>query len=126
MEDMDYGQGKESFAISYNGKEIWCEQLDSLGKHTNMLMDKLSKDIKTIADPASASSIIMTFYDTEIDKSLLMYIFKQISKCDKKIKKIAVLGLPRKLTNEVPSISITSDYPIKCFSDLNKAKEWVM
>ncbi len=125
MEKWEMGMKKKSLIIPYHNGEIWCEHLDALGDKRELLKEKLSKDMIGFDKPSITSSMIIILDETQVGLEVFEYIWKTLSEVKKPIRKLAFTGLDRKSEKWIRKRKQELNCPIKCFNDLEKAKEWI-
>lgn len=119
---------RNSFQLAYAGSEIWCEELDALSIHTDVVSEKFLKDMVTIRKPSTPGLIAIHLNETLVDNDLVNIIVPELKKSENSIHKVVFIGLNRsaqkimKSTLEKAGVSFAFNF----YSDYEKAKEWLV
>lgn len=124
MEKYELGSNKKSFALYYNGGEIWCEHLDSMCGERELILEKFNHDMEVIRRPSTSSYIVIDLDETEVDEALLDHIIDSMKGLEKQLCKVAFVGLNSKMKRFIKAKD--SNFVIRCIDDFEKAKEWLI
>ncbi len=120
------GLNKKSFELSYNGGSIWAEHLDSMGNYETEVIQKFSEDYKLFCKPSVSSFLIINLCETTITNQIANYIVDSILNCNKRLMKIAFVGVERKLQSHFSKIMDIKGIQICFMKDYEKAKQWIL
>jgi hypothetical protein len=127
---LEAGVKKKSFALFYNGGEIWCEHLDSLGDNRHLVHKKFKQDLEEVKKVSTPSYIIVNLDETLVDREILETILYSYRDIEKDIKKVVIVGLSvrnKRLMNKIVKESEKEIlYIVTCVNDFEKAKEWLV
>lgn len=126
MEKWELGIKKKSFAIPYNNGEIWCEHLDALGSKKELIKEKWTQDMMHFDKPATTSYMVIILNETEIREEEFEYIWETLLHLKKSLRKLAFSGADKKVRLLLKTRTGELNYPMKCFEDLERAKQWLM
>lgn len=65
------GYKKKSFALPYNGGEIWFEHLDGLYGFEELVLEKLSRDAEIFSRPSSPAFACFVFDETVVTDKII-------------------------------------------------------
>lgn len=119
---------KKSFSLPYGGGEIWSEHLDGLYANKDIVMKKFRADMQEMLRPSAPGAIAVAIAQTRVDKEILDTIIQTFRDTDKKINKVAFVGLDKKTCRLLDRILRTdkTKFMVHCTDDFEKAKEWLM
>lgn len=120
------GYIKKSFALPYNGGEIWFEHLDGIYDNENLVLKKLASDIRLFTRPSSASYICFVFDETAVSEQILASVVDSILESKKRFMKIAFSGLDKKSRHNLKRRLSGKGFGIGFFDGLEDAKEWLL
>ena len=125
---LESGLAKSSFALPYRGTMIWCEHLDALGDHTQEAVQKLQGDQPAFAKPSATSLMVVVADETLVNQTLCEQLAIALTTGGTHIRKLALVGLSfgehRRFRHAMQACA--ASYPISYFTDLEKAKEWLV
>ena len=121
---------KKSFALPYNGGEIWSEHLDGLYTYKEIVFRKFERDIPEMMKPSAPSAIAVALAETKVDKEILNKILDTYLNADKIIRRVAFVGLDRRSQKQLQQLlndaSPNVKFEVYCTEDFEKAKEWLV
>lgn len=117
------GYKKKSFALPYNGGEIWFEHLDGIYDHENLVVKKLEYDIHYFSKPSATSYICFVFNETVVTDKIIVAVEKSILESSKCFMKIAFTGLDRKNKHKLNRGLKGKGFAVGFFIGLEDAKE---
>lgn len=120
------GYKKKSFALPYNGGEIWFEHLDGIYNNESLVLKKLESDVPLFSRPSSSSYICFVFNETEVTSRVLEATVNSILKNTKTFMKVAFTGLDRKWKAILKRELSKSGVVIGFLDGLEDAKEWLL
>lgn len=122
------GLSKASFALPYRGGMIWCEHLDSLGEHTDEVFAKLEGDLPTFTKPSAPSQMVVVLDETLVTQTLSNRMADAFTAQTSHVRKLAFVGLGwvERLRLDKTMQNRNKSFNMRCFADLEKAKEWLM
>jgi len=126
MELVPAGANKKSFSLFYHGGEIWCEHLDALGWHTELLKQKFAEDLKIIKRPSTSSYVAINMDQTEVSEEILELIINSLCRLDRPLKKVVFIGLNSAMKRYIMKNTKTLNILFLCTDDYEKAKEWLI
>lgn len=119
---------RKSFKLAFAGGEIWCEELDSLSIHKDIVIEKFLQDMKIIQRPSSPAFIAVNLNETLVENDIAELIVNELSQVTRHLCKVAFAGLDsqgkklfRKALKNVPHT-----YEYQFLDDFEKAKEWLI
>lgn len=127
---LEAGIRKKSFSLYHNNGEIWCEHLDSLGDHKQIVMNKFNEDLLEVKKVSAPSYIAVNLDETLVDREILEMVLYSYRDMDKDMKKVVFIGLSKRNIRLMKKIISESNkeitYIITCINDFEKAKEWLV
>lgn len=117
---------KKSFALPYNGGEIWFEHLDGLYGNENLVLRKLASDVRLFTKPSSTSYICFVFDETLITERILISVIASILESKKRFMKVAFSGLDKRSRHKLKRELLGEGFAIGFFHGLEEAKEWLV
>ncbi len=119
---------RDSFKLAYRGGEIWCEELDALSIHTDIVAEKFLKDMETIRRPSSSAFISVNLTATLVQKDIAELIIDKLLNVDRHLIKVVFIGLDH--TGKKLFTSLLKQghcaFSYQFIDDLEKAKEWLI
>ena len=119
------GYKKRSFSLPYNGGEIWIEHLDGMYGYEELVLNKLSSDIKLFTRPSSTSYVCFVFIETTVTERIIDAVIRSILECGKRFMKIAFVGLDKKNKRRLKSELKNKGIGINFLEGLEDAKQWI-
>ncbi len=120
---------RESFSMAYKGGEIWFEQLDALSVHTDIVMEKFSRDLLFMKRPSLTGLIAVNINETLINEDMAEIIIREFIHITK-IRKIVFVGAAKETKKFMKHILKREIINIKFIytfiDDYEKAKEWLV
>ncbi len=89
------GYQKKSFALPYNGGEIWFEHLDGIFGFEELVLEKLSRDVEHFTKPSAYAYVCFVFDETEVTEKIIEAVKTAVCGRGKRFLKIAFVGLDR-------------------------------
>ncbi len=120
------GYKKESFALSFNGGEIWFEHLDGMYDKENIILEKLEFDRQLFSRPSSTSYICFVFDETQITEQIIIAVLNSITENTKHFMKIAFSGVDKKSKHRLKKELTEKGFCIGFFEGLEDAKCWLL
>ena len=120
------GFRKSSFALPYNGGEIWFEHLDGLYGHEALALEKLTGDAPLFSRPSSPAYICFVLDETAVTAAVVDAVKQSVSRSGKRFLKIAFTGLDRKGRRSIKRSLSACGCPIGFLEGLEQAKEWLL
>ena len=120
------GFRKSSFALPYNGGEIWFEHLDGLYGHEALALEKLAGDAPLFSRPSSPAYICFVLDETAVTAAVVEAVKQALSRSGKRFLKIAFTGLDRKGRRSIKRSLSACGCPIGFLDGLEQAKEWLL
>ena len=121
---------RESFAMFFGGGKIFFVQLDGLGTHRELVMEKFYRDMETLLKPSMPSQMGLHLKDTAIDRDMMARMIIAMGAPGQHMQKVAVVGLPwraRRLWKRLQrSADPQSRYALAFFEDYEQAKLWLI
>lgn len=121
---------KKSFALPYNGGMIWAEHLDGLYTYKDKVLKKFDEDKQHILKPSAPSAIAVALAETKVDEEILRKILEAFAHTEKRIYKVAFIGLDarnRKLLKQIVRDGYSEiKFAMHCTGDFENAKEWLI
>lgn len=121
-----HGYKKKSFALPYNGGEIWFEHLDGIYDNENLVVKKLEADIPYFSKPSTTSYICFVFNETVVTDQIIAAVEKSILESSKRFMKIAFVGLDKKIKNKLNRSLTGKGFALGFFIGLEDAKQWLL
>jgi len=119
------GYKKRSFSLPYSGGEIWFEHLDGMYGYEELVLNKLSSDIKLFTKPSSTSYVCFVFIETTVTERIIDAVIRSILECGKRFMKIAFVGLDKKNKRRLKSELKSKGIGINFLEGLEDAKQWI-
>ena len=120
------GFKKKSFALPYNGGEIWFEHLDRLYGFEELVIKKLTDDLSIFSRPSSPAFACFVFDETEVTDKIINAVKRAICESGKRFLKIAFVGLDRKSVRKFKKELAGNGFEVNFLSGLEDAKEWLL
>lgn len=120
------GFKKKSFALPYNGGEIWFEHLDGLYGFEELVLKKLSRDSRVFSRPSSPSFACFVFDETDVTEEIINAVKRAICDGGKHFLKIAFVGLNRKSVRKIKKELAGNGFEMNFLGGLEDAKEWLL
>lgn len=118
------GYRKKSFALCYNGGEIWFEHLDGIFGFEELVTEKLSRDVELFTKPSAPAYVCFVFDETEVTEKVIEAV--KIAVCGKRFLKIAFVGLDRKTARKFKKELSGNGFEVNFLGGLEDAKEWLL
>jgi len=121
---------RESFAMFFGGGKIFFVQLDGLGDHKTLVMEKFARDMVTLQKPSTPSQMGLHLKDTVIDREMAQSMLLQMNGPGQHMQKVAIVGLKwqdkclfkRLIRAMDPPVHYACDF----FEDYEQAKMWLV
>lgn len=124
------GMHKKSFALYFNGGEIWCEHLDGMYTFTKEVMLKFIEDTPHVTKHSATSLIAVNLDDTLVTEEIITLISDTYVKNTRFIQKLVFVGLDkysrRKFISAFKKREDEFEFVINYINDFEKAKEWLV
>jgi len=120
------GYRKKSFALPYNGGEIWFEHLDGIYEHEELVLKKLLSDTPIFIKPSATSFICFVFDETTVTDTILNAVFEAVFGTKKIFQKIAFCGLDKTRRKKFKKTFCNKGISIGFFEGLEDAKMWLL
>ena len=121
------GVKKKSFALPFNGGEIWFEHLDGMYQYTELVLEKLQNDSHTFLLPSKPAHIAFVLDETLITADLIDEIVRLLCSSKKQFMRICFIGADGKSKRFIRhALSGRNDFSIAFINDTEKAKEWLI
>lgn len=120
------GFKKKSFALPYNGGEIWFEHLDGLYGFEELVLKKLSRDSLVFSRPSSPAFACFVFDETDVTEEIINAVKRAICDGGKRFLKIAFVGLNRKSAHKLMKELSGNGFEMNFLGGLEDAKEWLL
>lgn len=120
------GYKKKSFALPYNGGEIWFEHLDGLYGFEELVLEKLSRDAEIFSRPSSPAFACFALDETEVTEKIINAVKRAICESGKRFLKIAFVGLDRKSVRKFKKELAGNGFEMNFLGGLEDAKEWLL
>ena len=120
------GYKKKSFALPYNGGEIWFEHLDGLYVFEELVLEKLSRDSRVFSRPSSPTFACFVFDETDVTDEIINAVKRAIVESAKRFLKIAFVGLDRWSVRKVKKELSGNGFEMNFLGGLEDAKEWLL
>lgn len=119
---------RKSMLLPFHGSVLYGIELDSLSSHTEIAIEKFTKDIQEAKRPSTPSGIIIHLNGTLVPKEFVALIAENICQAPEQIRRCAFVGLDwhekRAMNAALRDLGCKAQYAY--FSDYEKAKEWVI
>lgn len=120
------GYKKKSFALPYNGGEIWFEHLDGLYGFEELVLEKLSRDAEVFSRPSSPAFACFVFDETVATDKIINAVKCAICESRKRFLKIAFVGLDRRSVRKFGKDLAGNGFMTGFLKGLEDAKEWLL
>ena len=120
------GFQKKSFALPFDGGEIWFEHLDGIYGFTELVLEKLSGDIPVFQRPSSPSNIGFVLNETDITESVIEMIVSSLLDTKKRFMRVAFIGADKRTAKEMKKRLYGHGFGLCFFADFEKAKIWLV
>ncbi len=120
------GFRKKSFALPFDGGEIWFEHLDGIYGYTELVLEKLSGDIPVFQRPSSPSNIGFVLNETNITGSVIEMIISSLLDTQKRFMRAEFIGADKRTAKELKKQLCGNGLAICFFEDFEKAKMWLV
>jgi hypothetical protein len=121
---------RESFAMAFGGGTIFFVQLDGLGAHGELAMDKFARDMETLCKPSAPSLIGLHVKDTAVSRGMAERMIRGMNAPGQHIKKLAVVGLPWlqgfRWKRLLKAADPPTAYAFAFYEDFERAKLWLV
>jgi hypothetical protein len=119
---------RKSFALPYNGGEIWGEQLDSLSDHSELVERKFIEDLQIIARPSSSAQIALQLNETFVTERLASLFISELAKLGPRVQKLAIIGVDRHAKKLLKAELAKSQpkFAVNFFDEIELAKSWLI
>lgn len=125
---LEAGIQKKSFVLNYNGAELWCEHLDSMGDYKQKVLEKFHKDMEKLDQITMPTLVAVNLDETMVDRELLDTIVKTFCHLKQPLRKVVFVGLSRSNQRIMKRVMIEKQvsFLYQCINDFEKAKEWLL
>ena len=120
------GYMKKSFALPYNGGEIWFEHLDGIYTNESSVLKKLECDVPFFTKPSSASYICFVFDETLVTDEIIAAVEKAVLTSGKRFMKVAFSGVDGKSRHKLKRLLNRKGFGMGFFDGLEYAKQWLL
>lgn len=120
------GYQKKSFALPYNGGEIWFEHLDGIYGFEELVLEKLSRDAEIFSRPSSPAFACFAFDETDITDKIVNAVKHAVCDSGKRFLKVAFVGLDRKSVRKFRKALSENGFLTGFLKGLEDAKEWLL
>ncbi|MGN1340590.1 MAG: hypothetical protein ACI4WS_09890 [Oscillospiraceae bacterium] len=120
------GFRKKSFALPFDGGEIWFEHLDGIYGFTELVLEKLTADMPQFQRPSSSSNIGFVLNETDITEGVIEMITKSLLDTKKRFMRVAFIGADRRTAKELKKRLYGNGFGLGFFGDFEKAKQWLV
>lgn len=121
------GVKKKSFALPFNGGEIWFEHLDGMYQYTELVLEKLKNDSDIFLLPSKPAYIAFVLDETLITEPLMDEIVWLLCSSKKQFMRICFIGADGKSKRLIRhALSDRNDFSVAFINDTEKAKEWLI
>lgn len=118
---------RKSFAIPFAGTMLWCEELDALGAHRELVQDKFLRDMAQVNKPSTPALVVMNLHSTSVDRPLASLFARELAAAVPHVRKVAFAGVNIK-TRKLLTAALEAAGPgfaYSFFLDFERAKEWL-
>lgn len=120
---------RESFAMAFQGGEIWFCQLDALYEEKELVMKKFHKDMDSIRRPSATGLVGINLNQTAVDGEMAAEIANRLIEFEK-LRKVVFVGVNRKIKHVIKGQLSHSDKTVgflyTFIDDFEKAKLWLV
>lgn len=120
------GYQKKSFALPYNGGEIWFEHLDGIYGFEELVLEKLSRDAEMFSRPSSPAFACFVFDETEITDKIINAVKRAVCNSGKRFLKVAFVGLDGKSARKFRKKLSGNGFEMNFSDGIEDAKEWLL
>ncbi len=120
------GYKKKSFALPYNGGEIWFEHLDGLYGFEKLVLEKLSRDSRVFSRPSSPAFACFVFDETEVTEKIIEAVKTAVCGRGKRFLKVAFVGLNRQKVRKFKKDLAGNGFETGFLKGLEDTKEWLL
>ncbi len=121
------GVKKKSFALPFNGGEIWFEHLDGMYQYTELVLEKLKNDSDIFLLPSKPAYIAFVLDETLITADLIDQIAYLLCRERKQFMRICFIGTDRKSKRLLKyALCNKGTFEVDFINDMEKAKEWLI
>lgn len=117
---------RPSRQLFFGGGELWCEELDALSVHTDIVCDKFREDLRQIQRPSTPSRIVVNLSETLITEEVARTICGGLISSGNTVTKAAFTGLDRASKKLFIKELSGAQFVYTFLSDYEKAKEWAV
>lgn len=121
---------RRSIPLFYNGGQIWCEELDGLSTHKDILLDKFSDDLATLQKPSTSGFVAMHLKNSLVDEEVAQALAKGLCGMPKVLCKVAFIGMGFKsrlrMRQALKAVEPTPVFQYNFINDYEDAKAWLM
>lgn len=120
------GYKKNSFALPYNGGEIWFEHLDGIFGFEELVLEKLNREAELFTKPSASAYVCFVFDETEVTDKIINAVKSAIVESGKRFLKIAFVGLDGKSTRKFKKKLLGNGFEMNFLGGIEDAKEWLL
>lgn len=120
------GYKKKSFALPYNGGEIWFEHLDGIFGFEELVLEKLSCDAEHFTKPSASAYVCFVFDETEVTEKIIEAVKTAVCGRGKRFLKIAFVGLDGQNVRKFRKDLAGNGFETGFLKGLEDAKEWLL
>lgn len=120
------GFRKKSFALPFDGGEIWFEHLDGIYGFTGLVVEKLTADMPQFQRPSSPSNIGFVLNETDITDEVISLIAASLLDTKKHFMRVAFIGADKRTAKELKKRLYGHGFGLGFFADFEKAKVWLV
>ncbi len=119
---------RRSFAMFFGGGEVWCEDLDALSVHTDIVKHKFLQDMKSVRRPSTPSVVAMNLNETLITPDLAVIFARTLQEAGYAVTRVVYTGLDSKGKKLIKMAMAIYPPQYRCafISDFEKAKLWLV
>ena len=119
---------RDSFALPYAGGMIWCEELDALGDHEDLVREKFDRELQAIARPSSPSRVALHLQNTLVSDALARRFAEGLTGAGQAVMRLAIVGLSGKSLRAMRAAlaAVHPTFATAYFTDYEKAKGWLV
>lgn len=121
------GTKKKSFALPFNGGEIWFEHLDGMYQFSELVLSKLRGDSRLFLQPSKPSAIGFVLNETVITDDIAREIAEALCGGKKVFTRVCFIGADKDAKRRLTALLKGRKRFAVCFmADFEKAKEWLV
>lgn len=120
------GFRKKSFALPFDGGEIWFEHLDGIYGFTGLVIEKLTADMPYFQRPSAPSNIGFVLNETDITDEVISLIAASLLDTKKHFMRVAFIGADKRTAKELKKRLYGHGFGLCFFADFEKAKIWLV